>query len=442
MVHRVIFHNIGHHDLYFKTQTLAQEETGWCKPRGRVRELAQLVLSHLKKDQFSMSQDGSAVYLNHPLKIEIDHDKLHLEWPPQTPRPQHEQLEITQIHMPLVDAILRYHEYHDRERTQLHLDPLHFIILSGGTPSDNGNTETFGQILSILVQERWQQLNQIHIQAYQVTHLHLECDVYQITPSSLLKAEQVVRDKATALAQVHGEDWPSKLQVYLSANTGTPMMISALGLVFSPWKAQLQAIYGARNFPQERPDISKGKRHPRNQEISKINDWISIEFDNLNPASQKAVKELRLWRKEYLNHKPQRPRELPSTSDYYFHRKGKKEVLAVLIVKDRLGTEGNEHEFRSVRGINVEVSLPTGSLCAERNAIGSALVRFPKLKREDFQAVAVLSLDEKLCEDGPLGPCGSCDEWLKKILEMNPNLQVIGFGEPQAESIYIRPFLI
>ena len=39
----------------------------------------------------------------------------------------------------------------------------------------------------------------------------------------------------------------------------------------------------------------------------------------------------------------------------------------------------------------MEVSMPTGSLCAERNVIGSALADDITLKREDLVAVAVLS---------------------------------------------------
>jgi len=38
--------------------------------------------------------------------------------------------------------------------------------------------------------------------------------------------------------------------------------------------------------------------------------------------------------------------------------------------------------------------MPTGSLCAERNAIGNALVADPTLRREDFRLVAVLSLNK------------------------------------------------
>lgn len=40
----------------------------------------------------------------------------------------------------------------------------------------------------------------------------------------------------------------------------------------------------------------------------------------------------------------------------------------------------------------MEVSMPTGSLCAERNVIGTALADDPGLKREDLLMVAVLSI--------------------------------------------------
>jgi cytidine deaminase len=44
------------------------------------------------------------------------------------------------------------------------------------------------------------------------------------------------------------------------------------------------------------------------------------------------------------------------------------------------------------RGTNMEVSMPTGSLCAERNVIGTALSANPKLKREDLKMIAVLAV--------------------------------------------------
>jgi cytidine deaminase len=43
------------------------------------------------------------------------------------------------------------------------------------------------------------------------------------------------------------------------------------------------------------------------------------------------------------------------------------------------------------RGMNVEVSMPTGSLCSERAAIASALASDPSLSRRHFKLIAVLS---------------------------------------------------
>lgn len=40
----------------------------------------------------------------------------------------------------------------------------------------------------------------------------------------------------------------------------------------------------------------------------------------------------------------------------------------------------------------MEVSMPTGSLCAERNVIGTALATHPSLRREDLIMVAVLAV--------------------------------------------------
>jgi len=43
-------------------------------------------------------------------------------------------------------------------------------------------------------------------------------------------------------------------------------------------------------------------------------------------------------------------------------------------------------------GMNMEVSMPTGSLCAERNVIGTALASDSSIRRQDFVMVAVLAV--------------------------------------------------
>jgi hypothetical protein len=38
----------------------------------------------------------------------------------------------------------------------------------------------------------------------------------------------------------------------------------------------------------------------------------------------------------------------------------------------------------------------------------------------------------------PLKPCGACNEWLKKIAEMNPNLKVITFTDINCHGMYVE----
>lgn len=55
------------------------------------------------------------------------------------------------------------------------------------------------------------------------------------------------------------------------------------------------------------------------------------------------------------------------TNNNFAILKALKPVIAVLAVQTRNG------EVKLYRGTNMEVSMPTGSLCAERNVIGTAL---------------------------------------------------------------------
>ncbi|ETO30815.1 hypothetical protein RFI_06305 [Reticulomyxa filosa] len=157
-------------------------------------------------------------------------------------------------------------------------------------------------------------------------------------------------------------------------------------------------------------------------------------------------------------------------------------ILAIVVIQ-----KPNE-PIEYFRGVNMEVAMSTGSLCAERNAIGSAFVSDPSIRREYFKMVAVLQMPNlpsttrmskldrdppplrlekaqhhysasthrnqamlsqsnpfgknklspsthlKVDEDGledqnPRGPCGACAEWLKKIAEVNPNFKIVTFSD-------------
>ena len=87
----------------------------------------------------------------------------------------------------------------------------------------------------------------------------------------------------------------------------------------------------------------------------------------------------------------------------FWHRKTRTVVLAVLLVD-----KGDDEGYKLYHGTNMEVSMPTGSLCAERNVIGTALAADFGLRRTHLRMIAVLglNLDEQVeslsrTNDGP-----------------------------------------
>lgn len=102
--------------------------------------------------------------------------------------------------------------------------------------------------------------------------------------------------------------------------------------------------------------------------------------DISDPLIVRAVKEIDEFYAEFIRVYNSNDHDL----DEFWLRKTKKPVLAVLLVE-------KNGSIVAHRGTNLEVSLPTGSLCAERNAIGSALASDLSLKRQDIKLVAVYS---------------------------------------------------
>ena len=111
---------------------------------------------------------------------------------------------------------------------------------------------------------------------------------------------------------------------------------------------------------------------------------------NLLDKKKTESKEVKLVIDEMLRFKVEYLESvLLSNSDVkdFWLRKTKKPVLSVLLVR-----KGESGEVKLYRGTNMEVSMPTGSLCAERNVIGTALASDPSLRREDLRVIAVLAI--------------------------------------------------
>jgi cytidine deaminase len=115
------------------------------------------------------------------------------------------------------------------------------------------------------------------------------------------------------------------------------------------------------------------------EETAPAMDVNSVE----EPDIQRVISEMKAFRQEFLQILQEQPNDVRS----FWLRKTKKPVLAVLLVQGE-----NDKKGKLYRGTNMEVSMPTGSLCAERNVIGTALASDPALKRQDLKMVAVLAV--------------------------------------------------
>ena len=241
------------------------------------------------------------------------------------------------------------------------------------------------------------------------------------------KLKEYVNNLRTALVEATNEysndpeEWQNLFRVFLSVNTGTVPLITGI-------HASL------RNYEPVHIYVSKARQRAK---ASFLLGASKIDFNTYEHKQSKKVKdaspEIRSITKEMLKWKDDFCRK---ERDPFWHRKGKKAVLAVLAYRD----DNNRTQY--TRSCNLEVSLPTGSLCAERNAIGSVLAKMPYIHRNDFLMIAVLSLiDHKGSHLNPIAPCGVCNEWLLKFAEVNPDFKVLSYNDPSCNLVYIKQLM-
>eukprot|EP00501_MAST-03F_sp_TOSAG23-6_P002193 GSMAST32.ASY1.ANO1.2293.1 assembled CDS len=281
-------------------------------------------------------------------------------------------------------------------------------------------------------------------------------------------------------------DWKDFFNLCLTVTDGTPARTSAL-------------IAGLRRFRPDYIHFWQPKSFWQSQRLRpSLLCWETFEQLEMQPAQrvcdtsrdvQRLVKEVIKFKRSFLKNTKYET-ELSS----FWLRKTRSPVLAVLMIKKE-----NQKEPIFHCGINLEVSMPTGSLCAERNCIGTALASDLTLRRRDLKMIAVLSLpkiprnrakpqnhisssrknainedDNKIertlnftCRSqspcihqkkigvnsnhnsclndasstiasNPLNPCGACKEWLLKIAEVQPAFKVISFTNEMCSDVYIK----
>merc|ERR1719199_876143 len=156
-----------------------------------------------------------------------------------------------------------------------------------------------------------------------------------------------------------------------------------------------------------------------------VPDWWTqdqlVEDDDRHAAICFAIETLKQYFQEYS--------AKAKDADPFWSRKSGKTVLSVVICRGHDSTAG----FVAHRGMNTEVSLAAGSLCAERSAISRAATDFHSAS--DIVAIATMDPDDKI---NPLWPCEVCQSWLAKLRPQSPEIAVVAVTSLSFESFAVR----
>ena len=308
-----------------------------------------------------------------------------------------------------------------------------------------------------------------------------------------------------AVASAFGEEWVKRFKLTVALCDGTPARLHALMATFRDMRPYLAHAFRLKRFWHDGEldtgdvDIQRWARAEAAPPIPLARLELALRGAGVGVGASSAdiaragmeasvtlrlVREMKAHRRAFAGAAKRGAHELTS----FWLRKTRKPVLAVLCAvkaasatKPRRLLAADDFEFH--RGVNLEVSMPTGSLCSERNAIGNALAANPGLTRKDMFGIAVLSLRARdvdgsvpdgsrgnddaanppLCRDvasvlrhdenetaifapsadgasclNPLRPCGACKEWLNKIAEVNPGFRVLMFSDVTCDEVYVK----
>eukprot|EP00930_Biecheleria_cincta_P037673 TRINITY_DN25884_c0_g1_i1.p1 TRINITY_DN25884_c0_g1~~TRINITY_DN25884_c0_g1_i1.p1 ORF type:complete len:436 (+),score=38.84 TRINITY_DN25884_c0_g1_i1:113-1309(+) len=245
------------------------------------------------------------------------------------------------------------------------------------------------------------------------------------------------------IASRSGDDWPQKFSVTLALCDGTHSRLQVLSQClreYRPEMAHLSPLKAFWHCCALRPCTVDRESFERAFEAAPPSDVASLT----DPALVALIAEVVAHRNSFLFAQPRDETSGSHDLERFWLRKTRKPVLSVLLVQRDGGP------LRMHRGINLEVSMPTGSLCSERNVIGTAFATDPSLRREDLRAIAVLAVNPAPASGSagpapqlgrgrnPLAPCGACMEWLRKIYEVNPSFRVLMFEDESCDHVFIK----
>lgn len=291
---------------------------------------------------------------------------------------------------------LALHTFLEKMRRQLHrCDYLKVFFLSGchqqlGHGAESRSTYSAALLLvkwtEQFLQERVREANHNVKVEIEVIHSGSGIFVYdenvRFVTQEVLPKIDAAREKCL---DSYKSGWSRFFRVTTTLAEGAPARVSAITQGLHHFRPDYIHILRPKAFLHHQVLFSDGVDFV-NFEAASTLPAISLQASNFSSCLQDAdirrlIKEM-LEHKESVLHALRTGVELPQ----FWLRKSRQPVLAVLMVRKPDETP------RFYRGMNLEVSMPTGSLCAERNVIGTAIAQDPSLRRADIKIVAVLSL--------------------------------------------------
>jgi cytidine deaminase len=197
------------------------------------------------------------------------------------------------------------------------------------------------------------------------------------------------------------EDWKKKFSVTVGFADGSSARVGAINSSLRHYRpSYIHFTHIKRFWLQKELDISDVEVHSFAEwEMNPAIDVKDLSSEDCKITQKGIVSEMVEEMNKFYNEFIGICNKRCHLSGSPFHelnefwlRKTKKPVLSVLVVQNRDDEGELTGMIKLVRSTNMEVSMPTGSLCAERNAVGTALSQDLELQRRDILGVAVLGV--------------------------------------------------
>jgi cytidine deaminase len=295
------------------------------------------------------------------------------------------------------------------------------ILVSGvGSPRnwthsmDGNSTEQCAKLMALFIHTLYP--DWVVVQVHSHTNIFRYDENISFVQNELLPCIQSYRDAhATGLAYPdevstpcsHGQngdinkgvgnlvfdpEWHKTMNVTLSFADGSPARNHAIQAALRPYKPtyfhcwQLKTFWHESKIVDSDIEVHSFEEMETLPPIDLATPISKSRFQQQQPMALQVVQEMKAFKAQMDTILKQGNDDAHDLKSFWL-RKTRKPVLAVLAVQ--MTKDG---PVKLYRGTNMEVSMPTGSLCAERNVIGTALADNPMLRRHHLKIIAVLSV--------------------------------------------------